>query len=148
MIDWMRRYFAGRDKIDLSTGFDPNDVRAALDIQVRTITGKVPPEVMARVLKIRQIIVGILPRSGNLPPGSPQLFVIERTATDYLPTSLQAYLNSPRAYATKHQGQDGKTPKEHLLDHLPLLQPKMNEVADDAHRNASDRLLAHARSPE
>src|SRR2546430_10350538 len=140
MIDWMRRYFAGRDKIDLSTGFDPNDVRAALDIQVRTITGKVPPEVMARVLKIRQIIVGILPRSGNLPPGSPQLFVIERTATDCLPTSLQAYLNLPRTYATRHPVQDGKTPKGVLLAQLASLETKMHEVADCVDRNDSDRL--------
>jgi len=145
MIDWMRRYFAPREKIDLSTGFDPNDVKEALDIQLRTITGKVPPEVMAKVLKIRQTILGILPRSGNLPPGSPQLFVIERTATDYLPTSLQAYLNLPRANATRHPGQDSKTPKEVLLDQLTLLETKMNEVADDVHRNDWDRLLAHGR---
>jgi hypothetical protein len=145
MIDGVRRYLAGRHKIDLSTAFDPNDVKLALDSQVRLITGKVPPEVMAKVLKIRQIILGILPRSGNLPPGSPQLFVIERTATDYLPTSLQAYLNLPRAYATRHPVQDGKTPKEVLLDQLALLETKINEVADDVHRNDSDRLLAHGR---
>ncbi len=131
MIDRVRRYLVGRRKIDLRSGFDSNDVKDALDSQVRLITGKVPPEVMAKVLKIRQIILGILPRSGNLPPGSPQLFVIERTATDYLPTSLQAYLNLPRAYATQHPVQDGKTPKEVLLDQLTLLETKMNEVADD-----------------
>src|SRR5438445_337743 len=142
MIDRVRRYLVRRRKIDLSSGFDPNDVKQALDTQVRLITGKVPPEVMAKVLKIRQIILGILPRSGNLPPGSPQLFIIERTATDYLPTSLQAYLNLPRAYATRHPVQDGKTPKEVLLDQLALLETKMNEVADDVHRNDSDRLLA------
>jgi hypothetical protein len=134
-----------KKEIDLSTGFDPNDVTHALDTQVRIITGKVPPEVMAKVLKIRQIILGILPRSGNLPPGSPELFVIERTATNYLPTSLQAYLNLPRAYATMHPVQDGKTPKEVLLDQLTLLESKMNEVADDVHRNDSDRLLANGR---
>jgi hypothetical protein len=134
-----------RKKIDLSTGFDPNDVKQALDTQVRVITGKVPPEVMAKVLKIRQIIFGILPRSGNLPPGSPELFVIERTATAYLPTSLQAYLNLPRAYATLHAVQGGKTPKEILLDQLTLLENKMNEVADDVHRNDADRLLANGR---
>jgi hypothetical protein len=145
MIDRVRRYLAGRHKIDPSTAFDPNDVKQALDTQVRLITGKVPPEVMAKVLKIRQIILGILPRSGNLPPGSPQLFILERTATDYLPTSLQAYLNLPRAYATRHPVQDGKTPKEVLLDQLALLETKMNEVADDVHRNDSDRLLAHGR---
>jgi len=145
MIDRVRRYLAGRHKIDLSTGFDPGDVGQALDTQVRLVTGKVPPEVMAKVLKIRQLILGILPRSGNLPPGSPQLFVIERTATDYLPASLQAYLNLPRAYATRHPVQDGKTAKEVLLDQLTLLETKMNEVADDVHRNDSDRLLAHGR---
>jgi hypothetical protein len=135
----------GNKKIDLSTSFDPNDVKNALNTQVRLITGKVPPEVMAKVLKIRQIILGILPRSGNLPPGSPELFVIERTATNYLPTSLQAYLNLPRAYATVHPVQDGKTPKEVLLDQLTLLESKMSEVADDVHRNDSDRLLANGR---
>ncbi len=145
MIDRVRRYLVGRRKIDLRSGFDSNDVKDALDSQVRLITGKVPPEVMSKVLKIRQIILGILPRSGNLPPGSPQLFVIERTATDYLPTSLQAYLNLPRAYATRHPVQDGKTAKEVLLDQLTLLETKMNEVADDVHRNDSDRLLAHGR---
>ena len=128
-----------------STGFDPNDVKHALDTQVRTITGKVPPEVMAKVLKIRQIVLGILPRSGSLPPGSPQLFIIERIATDYLPTSLEAYLNLPRAYATSHPLQDGKTPKEVLLDQLALLENKVNEVADDIHRNDADRLLANGR---
>ena len=128
-----------------STGFDPNDVKNALDTQVRIITGKVPPEVMAKVLKIRQIVLGILPRSGSLPPGSPQLFIIDRIATDYLPTSLEAYLNLPTAYATSHPVQDGKTPKEVLLDQLALLENKMNEVADNIHRNDSDRLLANGR---
>ncbi|HXN03270.1 MAG TPA: hypothetical protein VN895_00420 [Candidatus Acidoferrum sp.] len=135
----------GIKDINLTTGFDPNNVKLALDTQVRVITGKVPPEVMAKVLKIRQTILGILPRSGNLAPGSPELFVIERTATNYLPTSLEAYLNLPKAYAARHQVQDGKTPKEILLDQLTLLENKMNEVVDDVHRNDSDRLLAHGR---
>jgi len=135
----------GSKQIDLSTGFDPNDVKQALDTQVRLITGKVPPEVMAKVLKIRQTMVGILPRSGTLPPGSPELFVIERTATDYLPTSLEAYLKLPRAYATLHAVQGGKTAKQILLDQLSLLENKMNEVADAVNRNDSDRLLANGR---
>jgi hypothetical protein len=129
----------------VTPGFDAKNVKLALDTQVRAITGKVPPEVMAKVLKIRQTILGILPRSGSLAPGSPELFVIERTATNYLPTSLQAYLNLPKAYATRHQVQNGKTPKEILLDQLTLLENKMNDVADDVHRNDSDRLLAHGR---
>ena len=145
MIDRVMRYLARRKPIDLSAGFDPNNVKQALDTQVRMITGKVPPEVMAKVLMIRQIILGILPRSGNLPPGSPELFIIERTATNYLPNTLQAYLDLPRAYATRHPVQDRKTSKDVLLDQLTLLETKMNEVASDVIRNDSDRLLAHGR---
>jgi len=134
-----------RRKSKPSPGFDPNVVKQALDTQVRIITGKVPPEVMAKVLKIRHIIVGMLPRLGSLEASSPELFVLERTATNYLPTSLQAYLNLPREYATRHVVQDGKTPREILLDQLTLLENKMNEVADDVHRNDADRLLANGR---
>src|SRR5207248_7260067 len=111
MIDRVRRYLVRRRKIDLSSGFDPNDVKQALDTQVRLITGRVPPEVMAKVLMIRQIILGILPRSGNLPPGSPQLFIIERTATDYLPTSLQGLPESAQGICDPAPGagwQDGQ----------------------------------------
>jgi hypothetical protein len=135
----------GTATIDLKSGFDPDDVRKALDHEVHVVSGRVPAEVFARVQNIQQIILGILPRSGALPPGSPELFVVERTATDYLPTALESYLNLPRAYATLHPVQDGKTAKQVLLDQLALLESKMGEVADDVHRNDTDRLLANGR---
>ena len=135
----------GTPSIDLRSGFDPNDVRKALDNEVRIVNGRVPADVLAKVQSIQQIILGILPRSGALPAGSPELFVVQRTATDYLPTALESYLNLPRAYATLHPVQDGKTPKQVLLDQLTLLESKMTEVADDVHRNDTDRLLANGR---
>jgi len=135
----------GTATIDLRSGFDPDDVRHALDHEVHAVSGRVPADVLAKVQNIQQIILGILPRSGALPPGSPELFVVERTATDYLPTSLESYLNLPRAYATLHPVQDGKTAKQVLMDQLSLLESKMTEVADDVHRNDTDRLLANGR---
>ncbi len=135
----------GTRSIDLRSGFDPEDIRKALDHEVHTVSGRVPADVLAKVQSIQQIILGILPRSGTLPPGSPELFVVERTATDYLPTALESYLNLPRAYATLHPVQDGKTPKQVLMDQLILLESKMGEVADDVHRNDTDRLLANGR---
>src|SRR3979411_710110 len=132
----------GNAAIDLRSGFDPDDIRKALDHEVHSVSGRVPAEVFAKVQSIQQIILGILPRSGALPPGSPELFVVQRTATDYLPTALETYLNLPRAYATLHRVQNGKTPKDVLIDQLTLLESKMSEVADDVHRNDTDRLLA------
>jgi hypothetical protein len=134
-----------KKRTDVGSAFDPADVTNALHTQVRRITGNVPPEVMAKVLKIRQTILGILPHVGKLPPGSPELFVIERTATSYLPASLQAYLDLPRTYATRQVVRDGKTAREILLDQLALLENKMNEVAEDIQRHDADRLLAHGR---
>jgi len=135
----------GTATVDLRSGFDPDDVRHALDHEVHAVSGRVPADVLVKVQNIQQIILGILPRSGALPPGSPELFVVERTATDYLPTSLESYLNLPRAYATLHPVQDGKTAKQVLMDQLSLLESKMTEVADDVHRNDTDRLLANGR---
>jgi hypothetical protein len=135
----------GTPSIDLRSGFDPDDVRHALDHEVHAVSGRVPVDVLAKVQSIQQIILGILPRTGTLPPGSPELFVVERTATEYLPTALESYLNLPRAYATLHRVENGKTPQQVLMDQLTLLESKMTEVAEDVHRNDTDRLLANGR---
>ena len=58
---------------------------------------------------------------------------------------MQVYLNLPRGYAPLHPVQDGKTPRQVLLEQLTLLESKMNEVADDVHQYDADRLLANGR---
>lgn len=131
--------------IDATAGFDPDGLKQALDAQVRLIRGRVPPEVMAKVLKIRQSILRLLPRAGNLGPGSPEFFLIERTATDYLPTSLEAFLEVAKPDGARGALPSGRTPKEILLDQLTLLESKMNEVGDEIGRHDLDRLLAHGR---
>lgn len=130
---------------DLHSGWDPADVRKALSTQVRTCGGKVPTEVLAKVSNIQDTILNLLPRVEKLSPGSEDLYVVQRTALEYLPTTLEAYLNLPKAYATLHQVEGSKTPSQVLLDQLSLLEAKMNEVSDDIARNDSDRLLANGR---
>jgi len=134
-------------ELDLLGGvdFDPNDVRKALATEVAAVSGRVPPDVMAKVLSIQQTVLGILPHMTDLAPGSSDLFVIRQTAIDYLPTALESYLNLPRAYATLHPVQDGKTAKQVLLDELTLLDNKLSAVADAVYKKDSDRLLANAR---
>ena len=131
--------------IDPRSGSDADDIRRAIDNQIYAVSGRVPPEILAKVQSIRQIILGILPRAGALPPGSPERFVVERTATEYLPTALESYLNLPRAYATQERVKDGKTATQVLMDQLTLLESKMNEVAGHVHRADADRLLANGR---
>jgi hypothetical protein len=136
----------GPPKVGLSgTSFDPDSIRRALQRQLSIASGKLSPPLQAKLQEIADTIMGILPHYTNFPPGSPDLFVVGRTATDYLPSALQAYLNLPRAYATLHKMPNGKTADEVLDDQLTLLASKMDEVADAVHKKDSDALLANGR---
>jgi hypothetical protein len=127
------------------TSFDPDSIRRSLQRQLSIANGKLTPELEAKLQDIADTIMGILPHYADFPPGSPDLFVVGRTATDYLPSALQAYVNLPRAYATLHKMQNGKTADQILGEQLTLLAAKMNEVADAVHKKDSDALLANGR---
>jgi hypothetical protein len=136
----------GPTKLDIAaTSFDPDSIRRSLQKVVGQSGARLPAALAAKVQHISDTIVGILPHYADFPPGSPDLFVVGRTATDYLPSALQAYLNLPRAYATLHRMSNGKTADEVLSDQLDLLSTKMDEVADAVHKKDSDALLANAR---
>jgi hypothetical protein len=135
----------GNKTYDLHSGWDPGDVRKALGEQMKTIGGRVPDEVVAKVSSIQDTILTLLPRVERLPAGSEDLFIVQRTALEYLPTALEAYLNLPKAYATLKPVENGKTASQVLLDQLTLLEGKMSEISDDIARNDSDRLLANGR---
>jgi hypothetical protein len=136
----------GPPKVALSgTSFDPDSIRRSLQRTLGIAQGKLSPPLQASLQQISDTIMGILPHYADFPPGSPDLFVVGRTATDYLPSALQAYLNLPRAYATLHRMQNGKTADEVLGDQLTLLASKMDEVADAVHKKDSDALLANGK---
>ena len=127
------------------TSFDAESIRRSLQRTLSIANGQLSPELAAKLQSISDTIMGILPHYADFPPGSPDLFVVGRTATDYLPSALQAYLNLPRAYATLHKMSNGKTADEVLSDQLTLLNSKMGEVADAVHKKDSDALLANGR---
>jgi len=136
----------GPPKVALAgTSFDTEGIRKSLQHTLNAAEGKLPAPLLAKVQTIADTIMGILPHYADFPPGSPDLFVVGRTATDYLPSALQAYLNLPRAYATLHKMPNGKTADQVLDDQLTLLASKMDEVADAVHKKDSDALLANGR---
>jgi hypothetical protein len=136
----------GPPKVALAgTSFDPDSIRRSLQRTLAVANGKLPPAEQSKVQDIADTILGILPHYSAFPPGSPDLFVVGRTATDYLPSALQAYLNLPRAYATLHKMPNGKTADDVLGDQLTLLEAKMDEVADAVHKKDSDALLANGK---
>lgn len=125
--------------------FDPGRIQRALDGTVDMARGRVPADVLIRLTSIRERVLEVLPHAGDLPGGSQDLYVLQRTATDYLPTTVRMYLALPPKYATTEIVQEGKTPLAVLQDQLELLDGQMAEIADAVHRRDSDRLLAQGR---
>lgn len=134
-------------KLELEDSFSAQDavVRSSLDSTLASIHRRVPKEVEDGVASIRQNVLDILSREARLAAHSPELFVVLRTATDYMPTALQAYLRLPAGYATSRRQSDGKTALEILLEQLALLDREMVDVADAVTKLDLDRLRAHGR---
>jgi hypothetical protein len=125
--------------------FDADRIQRSLDGTLDMARGRVPSDVFAKLTGIRQRTLELLPKAGDLPGGSQDLYVLQRTATDYVPTSVRYYLSLPAAYATTHVVQDGKTPLQVLKDQLDLLDDQMAEIGDAVNQRDSDRLLAQGR---
>jgi len=131
-----------RPKVAKDT-FDPQEIKRALDHAYQMTLGRLPADSQSRVARIRTEILDLLPHAAEFPPGSQDLYVLRRMAVDYLPTTIEAYLALPAAYATGRVVQDGKTPLQIMNEQLELLDAQMGEITEAVHKQDSDRLLAN-----
>jgi len=127
-------------------GWDPRDIVSALNNEIAAVSGRVPPLVIERIQQIELTIRSeILPGIDHLPPGSVELYLIERTARDYLPSAVGAYLRLPGDYVSAQRGSRGRTALDVLVEELGWLDAEMRRIAELVHRSDMDRLLAHRR---
>ena len=111
-----------------------------------TVRKRVSNEVLELVVSIKGSILAVLPtlvRDGAA--GDHHTYVIKQTALEYLPETLENYLNLPPAFARLHTLKDGKNAQQLLLEQLRLLDTTMKEIVVDIHRNDTDRLLINGR---
>ncbi len=127
-------------------GFEPRLVQRALREQLMAVSGRLPPEVMGRLRRIELAVrTEILPGLDRLAPGSLELYLVERTASEYLPTAVESYLRLPPGYVSAQPGSEGRSALSVLLDELDLLEAGVRSVAAAVHRAEMDRLLAYQR---
>ncbi len=127
-------------------GFDPQRVQKSLAEQIGAAAGRVPPVVLGRMQRIELTIrTEILPRLDCLPLGAPELYLVERTVSDYLPTAVEAYLRLPSGYVSSQPGSHGRPALDVLVEELDFLDAEMRQVAEIVHHTDMDRLLAHKR---
>lgn len=121
------------------------ELRRALDELIQSIRDKVPQDILVKVQNITVSIQDILPRIADVNGGDYNIHIIRQTALEYLPETLQNYLNLPRAFARLHPLKDGKTAQQLLSEQLDLLDTKMQEIVKDFHHNDAQQLLVHGR---
>jgi hypothetical protein len=127
-------------------GFDPSQVARAMQQQLGDVSGRVPAEVILQLQRIELITrTQVLPRLECLPAGSLDLYLIERTAREYLPAALQHYLRLPAGFVSAERPSPGTTPLRVLTDELSLLEGEMRRIAAVIQRVDMDRMLAHRR---
>ncbi len=130
---------------DLAAGLDTDDVERSLRTIRNAVRNKVISAISTRIENICALIEQVLPRAYQLGPGSNEMHVLVRTATDYLPGTLQPYLALPRAYAEKQPLADGQTAAQILCTQLDVMTARMESVRDAVLRADSDKLLANGR---
>ena len=131
--------------LKISDSVDSKDAIRSLEEIQRKIRRRVPDLVARRVRYIAASIIDSLKRADSLGEGSQEVFGLVKTATDYLPTALQAYLDLPRPYADRKVVSDGKTSLVILVEQLDLLIEKMDEIHEAVNRADTDKLIAHGR---
>jgi hypothetical protein len=124
---------------------DPRAVERSLARLERRIAGRVPYAIWAKTSSIASAINETLPRAGALGPGAAGHYALVACATDYLPTTLQAYLDLPRSYADHHSVVNGKTSRVLLIEQLDVLAAEIKEIADAVNRADTDRLIVNGR---
>ncbi|MGZ4280655.1 MAG: hypothetical protein ACXVQ4_01040 [Gaiellaceae bacterium] len=135
----------GLGAFTMSGDLDPGQIKSALNRIVSESGKRLPPELAAKVAAIQATILDVLPKVKESSIDRHDLFALERTVSDYLPHTIDNYLELPRAYADGHPVQGGKTAKQLLADQLDLIDEKMREISDAVAKDDVDKLLAQGR---
>ena len=123
----------------------PEDVRRELADLLGSMVGTVSPDILAKYESIHRRMLAMLPRVGQLAGSSEDLYILHRTAGDYLPTAVRSYLSLARAGTTEQPLPDGRTPRQAVLEQLDIIDGRLADIGEALDRNDLDRLLAHGR---
>ena len=132
-------------QLKLKNQITADEIRSELDDLIRKIRGKVPDIAFQKVESIKSSIMDILPYITDVESADYNVFTIRRTALDYLPETLENYLNLPPAYRNIHPVKDGKTAKQILIEQLDILDKEMKEISEYFYRDDTQKLLVHSR---
>jgi hypothetical protein len=106
---------------------------------------RLPASLRLKVAQIRRKIEALLRYADQFPVGSEDLYIIQRTATDYLPTTIRTYLAMPPGSENTPVDAQGRTAWRILWDQLAMIEARLDGVASEVRRRNIDKLVANGR---
>lgn len=104
------------------------------------LQGRLPADVVTEVRAICTALLDTMPRVGE---SFEQSEIVRRTATDYLPSTLNVYLALPRSWAESEPVDGDSTALEELREQLRTLRTGADRMLAAALEADADRLLAN-----
>lgn len=124
-----------RDRLNLTLALgesaSADDLRAQLGSLRRTMTaqsGRLGADVVKPLGALLDILDEVVAKWDDLLTAPDQSHVVQQMIVDYLPTSLQTYLNIPATYALTARVVGKKSAHDELLDQLTLLTTEADKI--------------------
>ena len=143
---------APRDRIELALGLGESatveQMQDQLAVLRRSLNGeasRLDADAEAEVTKILSSLDDVVARWPDLAAAPDQQHTVEQMIADYLPTSLQAYLNLPRTYALSARVAGQKTAHDELMDQLKILDTESARIRDAVYSREVDALSDQSR---
>jgi hypothetical protein len=124
-----------RDRLNLTLALgetaSQDDLKAQLGSLRKTVStqsGRLGPEIVKPVSDLLDVLDEIVSKWDDLLVAPEQSHVVQQMIVDYLPTSLQTYLNIPPTYALTARVAGKKSAHDELLDQLTLLMSEATKI--------------------
>jgi hypothetical protein len=112
--------------------------------KARRAGNTLPVATLPRLGQIEDVLIGLVEYLVDHPPSVDEEIAVEALITDYLPTTLSAYMALNRQVAAT-AGDDGRTPGDELLDQLVLLESAARELSASVYAHDAQQLATQGR---
>jgi hypothetical protein len=110
----------------------------------RRAGGTLPVEALPRLGQIEDILVPLIEYLIENPPSVDEEIAVEAMVTDYLPTTMRAYIALNRQVAETVRP-DGRTAGDDLLDQLATLEGAAQELSLSVYAHDAEQLAVQGR---
>lgn len=113
--------------------------------RVNRAGGTMPEGGVPAVREVEDVLRPLLRYLRSNPPTAEEMIPVRSTVTDYLPSTVNAFLALPPEFAATHRNRMGRTPAEELLEQLRLLAEGAQEYATAIYAGDAQELTNQGR---